>query len=204
MTQPSRVLEAIAAALRAQLQPGLASDPLEQQQSVDVVVTDHMLDDVSGIVTFRAPAVVLSVTGLPDIGRELGPLSGMLQVVARCYARLPASPGRPPASQGSVAMDLAAAVAQRIDGAVWHDPEGQELSITRAERVRVSNRTTPAVAAKGHAMWSVTWQQAVELTQLDVAATLHALRTLHFDVLIGDADTPDQSATLELEGGTLP
>jgi hypothetical protein len=201
MTQPAVVLQAIAKQLSTQLQP---PNVTVERNAVDVRVTDFMLDDVTEVVTFRAPAVVLSATGLRNVDHEYGPLSGTMDVAARCYARLPNLAAPAPGTRGSVAMDLAAAVAHFIDGNVYKDVDGSDLNFMRAENVRVQNRTTAQIANRGHAMWLVSFSLRIELTPLDVAATLHQLKTLHFEIGMGDAETPDQALTLELEGAELP
>lgn len=197
MTQPSAVLDAVARTLRAALQP---ATPGPEAQPVDVRVTDHMLDDVRDVITFRAPAVVLSCVGMGEADRSLGPLSANLQMVARCYARLPAGPTKVDDTPGDVAMNLAALVAQLVEGASWKAMDGTALNIMRPGAIRIQNRSVEPIMQGGYAMWSVSWSQRIELTTADQTAALHAFRTLHIDIALGGADVPTESLTMPLEG----
>lgn len=200
MTQPSELLDAVALRLRTELQP---LDPVlsdgSRAQPVDVQVTDRMLDDVADVVTFRAPAVVISCTGLGEADRSLGSLSAPANLVARCYARLPVGPSDTKTSAGDVAMNLAALVAQIVEEAPFRDADGKDLSIRAPSNVRIMNRTVEAIAQRGHAMWSVTWSQRIELTPRDRTAALHAFKRLHIDIEM-QGQAPDQALTIELEG----
>lgn len=201
MTAPSAVLDAVARTLRTALQPAV---PGPDAQPVDVVITDHMLDDVRDVVTFRAPAVVLSATGMGEADDSLGPLTADLMITARCYARLPAGPTQVDDTPSDVAMNLAALVATLVDGAQWRATDGTQLNVMRPSRIRIQNRSVEAIMQGGHAMWAVSWSQRVALTREDQTAVLHAFKTLHVEIAMGDADVPDQSLTVNMPGGTPP
>ncbi len=200
MTQPSEVLDAVARTLRSALQPATAGG---DAQPVDVRITDHMLDDVRDVVTFRAPAVILSATGMGETDLSLGTLTADLQITARCYARLPAGPTKVDDTPSDVAMNLAALVATLVDGALWRTPGGQPLNVQRPARIRIQNRSVEGVIQSGYAMWSVAWSQRIELTRADTTAALHAFKTLHVELELGP-DAPDKALTVNLPGGNPP
>lgn len=187
MTQPSALLDAIITELSAVLAP------------VIVRQTDDLSDDVSEQQTFRAPAVVVTCTGLTDMDRDTGALSVSAQLVARCYARLAGGGG----SRGDVAMNLAAVVAQQVEGRIWGQAAGAPIATMRAQRIAVRNRTSREMMDRGVALWTVSWTQLIELGEPDAGAILHAFRTLHV-TMGGTAQEPHAAATLELEGGTPP
>lgn len=197
MTQPAQVLDAIVRTLKGELEP---PSPGLEAQTVDVRSVDDLSVDVFDTKTFRAPAVVVSATSMGQVGRDLGPLTVEMTFVARCYARSPTGPVSPGDSRGDVAMNLAALVAQTVEArGIWVDSGGAPAVVARATGLRVANQTTRPVAERGHALWTVTWSQQVELTSADQSALFHAFRTL--DVGIGgDVDDPDERATMTLEG----
>ncbi len=197
MTTPASVLDAVVSALRAALEP---VSPGLDAQTVDVRATDDLSVDVGDVVTLRAPAVIVSVTTFGEVGRDLGPLTVDMSFVARCYARVPSGPSAPSDTRGDVAMNLAALVAQTVEGnGIWAAPDGAPVVIQRATALRVQNATTRPVVQRGHALWTVTWAQLVELTRADEAALLHAFRTLQIGIG-GTLAEPGDSATIELEG----
>jgi hypothetical protein len=190
MTQPSLVLDAIAEAMETRL-----------GKAIDVRLTDDLTEDLGETLTFRPPAVILSCTRLGDASGDYGSLLVSAQFVARCYARLPAGPRTPKESRGDVAMNLAAAVAQVVDDSpLWLDAQGVALATKRAAGITITNRTTQAIAQRGFAMWVVSWQQLIELTQADVGAALNAFKRLHVEFEMGTSETPDAALTMELEG----
>lgn len=204
MTQPSAVLDAIARTFDASFMPPTPPGPSVDAPRVDVLISDLTDEDVSDKHTFSAPAIVVSCTGFGDISTDMGPLFYRAGFVARCYARVPRGPNAPSDSSGDVAMDLAAVVAQSVDTTIWKDESGAPVVSQRAQHIQVRNRTTKAQQVEGASLWVVTWDQLLEFTVDDLSGVLRSFRHLHITIAMGDADTPDVEAIVELPGGTLP
>jgi hypothetical protein len=201
MSAPSLVLDCIARTLDEEFSPPV---PTIDQPRVDVMISDLLDEDVSQDQTFSAPAIVLSCLGLGDVSTDKGPGFYRAGYLARCYARVPQGPAAPADSSGDVAMDLAAVVAQIVDSTIWKDDVGQPVVSQRAERITVRNRTSKAALKEGASLWLVTWQQLLEFSPRDVAGLLHSFKHLHITIAMGDADTPDVEADIELPGGPPP
>jgi hypothetical protein len=192
---PNKVLDAIAQNLLEMLSP--ASEPL-----VRVLVSDSIDEDVSDSETFQAPAVVLSCTGFGDQSLSAGAMLVDGEMVARCYARLPAGASDARTSRGDVAMNLAALVAQAVEGTLWTGADGKPVVVRLADRVRVQNRTGRALlVGEGLAMWTVRWVQRFELNGADTAETLRTFKTLFVQWDMGGADTPQETELIEVTHG---
>lgn len=202
MTTPSKLLDTIATTLEERLAPLL---PSINTPVIPVRITDDMTEDVIGDMHAPGlPCVLVTCTGLPQVGRETGDLTFEAEFVARCYSALPVAPGGAVSSRGDVAMNLAARVAAIVDSELWVDDNGEPQASARASRVAPRNRSTRGAAARGHSLWTVTWRQQLELTDVLIDAELFPFKKLHLTYAMGGADTPDAEATLQLEGGTPP
>lgn len=200
MTQPSKVLDAMVARIRAALEP--TSDQLAHgTPRVHVgVIDDAGLADVTEYHTVPVPSVLISCTALPAVPVDYGPMVAEGQFIARCFARSGAHAAGLVRSRGDVAMDLAALVSSLVDEEVWPDAEGRPTALSRATRVGARNLGARELSGRGLSLWLVSWNQRVELTPLDREGVLRALRRIHLDVDIPGGTSPDAEGDLELEG----
>jgi len=200
MTQPSKVLDAMVARIRAVLEP--TNDQLAHgTPRVHVgVVDDAGLADVVEYKTVPVPSVLLSCTALPSVALDYGPTTVEGQFIARCFSRSGASAAGVVQSRGDVAMDLAALVSSLVDEEVWPDAEGRPTALSRATRLLARNLGARELSGRGLSLWVVSWSQRIELTPLDRDGVLRALRRIHLDMHIPGGDAPDASGDLELEG----
>lgn len=200
MTRPSELLEAMRATLELELRPPGA--PTLERPLIGVSISDDISEDVAGRETVPDPGVVLSCTGLSGYGDSYSATLVRAEFIARCYARIAEGPDDADGSRGDVAMDLAALVAMIVERTIWLGPDGKPMVLKRAERIDIHNRTVRGTTSEGRALWVVRWQQQLELTQRDASAALHAFRKLHITYAMGDANTPDEEAHIEMPGGT--
>jgi hypothetical protein len=203
MTLPSQLLDTIRDTLELALTPTSPGAPSIDEPLVDVTVSDDQSEDVAEFETLGDPAVVLTCTSFNGLGSLYTPLATSARFFARCYARVSEGPADAQGTRGDVAMNLAALVAMVVERELWK-ANGTLLVNKRASDIRVQNRTTRAQLEHGRALWIVAWEQQLELTSRDVAATLRSFKRMNVTIKMGDANTPDAEFRAEMPGGTPP
>ncbi len=155
--------------------------------------------------SLATPGVLVACIGAPATEPGYEPAVATLSLVAFCVARI----GKGTSDQDEYAMDLAATVAAIVSTERW-DGEGYGTAASVAWRNEFSER----LADKGVAMWSVAWQQQIELDPAQqVPDLLNSLKRIHFTFVAGikdvpgndtDDDTDDIEAQAELTGAPVP
>lgn len=138
--------------------------------------------------TFPTPCVLVCCLGFPVVPLDFGNPIGDATFVAVCMARTPKK-GEAQDTPGDVAMDLAGLVGGIVEGEKW-----QGKATQRATKIRPRNENGLKTRLKGVSVWTVAWNQVIELQTAVTEATYNDLRKIHFKFAMGDANTPDVEA----------
>lgn len=191
MTQPSVLLDNIASVLVTELGSAVAAN------AVQVVDGEYGTDEklLKSFVTIPTPGVLVTMLGFSLVENSMKPLLAKGHFVAFCLAKLPKKPEKD--SRGDVAADLASVVFLTAYEQLWNSKASK-----RAEKLRVFNLHGDELAEQGVSIWAVHWLQDFEVTKETVAAALNKLRKIRITFEMGDANTEDEEAQVDLSAGS--
>jgi hypothetical protein len=154
--------------------------------------------------TVRTPGILVTSVGAPTIDDAVYPPVATLQMVAFCIVKLPKDGD----SETDVASDMAATVSVLALNRNWG------VGYKTGLRASFRNEYTDKLSDKGLTIWSVTWQQPIELDPESAqVALLQRLSRIRFSFVAGVKDVPgnatdndadDIEAQSELTGATPP
>jgi hypothetical protein len=190
---PSAVMDEIVSVLRTKL----GATAQEVQTCDSDFGEDGALKD---FLTVADPGVLICCLGMPLVPQDFGPPVAAARFLALCLARVPNMTAQD--SPGDVAMDLAAMVAGIVDGERWNNK-----AVGRATKVTPHNENALKTKLKGVSVWSVAWQQNIEIQTATVAPTFNNLRRINFtEKADGSPTTPvtQENLTEDQLHGAIP
>jgi hypothetical protein len=133
-------------------------------------------------VSVRAPGVLVTVLDATVDGGAFPPAA---QVTFAAFIYAADKPGMP---RGQAALALAEAALALIYGADWGISDVQ----TTPSQIQARNLFSTQLDKKGVAIWGISWQQKIELSQMVDATQLNDFITFdaHYDVDTTQTDNP--------------
>lgn len=180
---PSSILDEIVAVLRTKL--GASA---REVRTHDFDFTDESA--LKDLVNLTDPGVLVCCLAMPIEETDYDPAIANATFLALCIARVQESTAQD--TPGDVAMDLAGLVSGIVRGERWNGK-----AVKRAYKIRALNDNAQKLRLKGISVWSVVWQQQIEVQTALTTPVFSNLHRINFtEKLDGGADTPVTQANL--------